>query len=83
MFGGFPSEAAADPRAGSCLSRYLFIKFLYGIRGEGYLNAKLINACKNTSRSKDERRSRNAIYFIIIETTLKDNEAPVGWDSLF
>lgn len=32
-------------------------------------------------RSKDERRNRNAIYFIIIETTLQNNEAldGIGW----
>lgn len=42
------------------------------------MKAKLINACKNTWRSKDERHNRNAIYFIIIETTLQDNEVPVG-----
>lgn len=30
----------------SLRSIHLFIEFLYGIRGKGYLKAKLINTCK-------------------------------------
>lgn len=42
------------------------------------MKTKLINACKTRGDPRDERSNRKAIYFIIIETTLKDNEAPVG-----